>query len=136
MAKSVHTENPSKFNRRSFMKGAIAVAGASTIKPVEAKPEEEFTLDGGVHFFKVLSDNMVPTLRRNDAIIYAASEGYEGEGVYLIRNVGEYSVYRAQKLRGLVFLLSDNKRYPDWELTLAEFNDCVVGKATALMVRP
>lgn len=87
----------------------------------------------GIRISPVLGDNMEPTLRsRFDYVVCAPTDRYDGEGLYLIDQMGAGVVYRCQcGGNGLIWLLSDNKHYSRKTVTPEQFSEIVLAKVVA-----
>ena len=92
--------------------------------------------DSGARVVPIDDDAMEPTLRKGDGVLVDPTvDRYVGEGLYVLGNEEHMRVYRVQpNIGGCLRLISDNKLYPGFTLSRAEFDDCVLGKVLALGV--
>lgn len=78
---------------------------------------------------EVGSDNMQPTLRSCDYVAVVAADAYTFPTLYVLEDRGYRRVIRAQYLpKGRVQIIYDNTLYHRQELSLADFNDLVIGR--------
>jgi len=88
-----------------------------------------FTLEEGMRLMPVENDTMEPTLRSGDAVGVVPVDRFRGEGVYVIESGGFPLIFRCRHERnGRIFLWRDNKRYSTLDLSLEEFNDCILAE--------
>jgi hypothetical protein len=64
----------------------------------------------------VAGDSTYPTLSRGDLVV-CDSCGWSGEGVYAVRVGGDGLVKRVAKAPGKVVVISDNPKYPSYEIS-------------------
>jgi SOS-response transcriptional repressor LexA len=64
----------------------------------------------------VAGDSMYPTLSRGDLVV-CDSCGWSGEGIYAVRVGGDGLVKRVTKAPGKVVVISDNPKYPSYEIS-------------------
>jgi phage repressor protein C with HTH and peptisase S24 domain len=78
---------------------------------------------------EVGSDNMRPTLRPCDYVAVIATDAYAFPTLYVLEERGYRRVVRAQYLpKGRVQIIYDNPLYHPQELSVADFNDLVIGR--------
>lgn len=70
----------------------------------------------------VQSDSMAPTIRKTGVAMFDLSKGYNGEGVYLIKQGDELKIKRIHKTTPTkILIISDNKEiYPAIEIDLSQ----------------
>lgn len=79
----------------------------------------------------VRGDSMYPTIDDDDVVV-CDNGGWNGEGIYVIRLDGESLVKRLSKRPAGVMVISDNTRYPAFEVSEEAELD-VVGRVRAVV---
>lgn len=75
----------------------------------------------------VKGDSMAPTLAEGDTVLVNTRDASLADGIYVIRIDGGVYVKRLQhRIGGAIGVISDNKDYPDQELSGQQLNDLTI----------
>ncbi|CQH54879.1 TPA: XRE family transcriptional regulator [Yersinia enterocolitica] len=96
------------------------------IKSIEYDPEHAKVMFGNrpstvVKLINVRGDSMSGTMESGDAIYVDISVNYfDGDGIYVFDFNGDTYVKRLQKIKNLLYVISDNPHYKEWYITPEE----------------
>ena len=96
------------------------------IKSIEYDPEHAKVMFGNrpstvVKLINVRGDSMSGTMESGDAIYVDISVNYfDGDGIYVFDFNGDTYVKRLQKIKNLLYVISDNPHYKEWHITPEE----------------
>lgn len=84
--------------------------------------------------YPITDDTMEPFARKGDHWMFVPTDTLRGDGVYALLLDGAPSVWRCQSdFKGSIRCFHDNPRYKqELHLTIAQFNEAVLGRAAAI----
>ena len=92
----------------------------------------EAAVKGELRALRVKGDSMEPTLRPGD-IVVCDQNGWQGDGVYVIRDQDSAYVKRVRRIRAGFEVISDNTVYQPWQCPSEEL--VLVGRVVFCVVR-
>lgn len=92
----------------------------------------EAAVKGELRALRVKGDSMEPTLRPGD-IVVCDQNGWQGDGVYVIRDQDSAYVKRVRRIREGLEVISDNVAYKPWQCPSEEL--VLVGRVVFCVVR-
>ena len=92
----------------------------------------EAAVKGELRALRVKGDSMEPTLRPDD-IVVCDQNGWQGDGVYVIRDQDSAYVKRVRRVREGLEVISDNVAYKPWQCPSEEL--VLVGRVVFCVVR-
>lgn len=98
------------------------------IKSIEYEPEYAKVMLGNrpssiVKLINVRGDSMSGTMESGDAIYVDISVNYfDGDGVYVFDFNGDTYVKRLQRIKNILYVISDNPHYKEWHITPEEID--------------
>lgn len=92
----------------------------------------EAAVKGELRALRVKGDSMEPTLRPGD-IVVCDQNGWQGDGVYVIRDQDSAYVKRVRRVREGLEVISDNVAYKPWSCPREEL--VLVGRVVFCVVR-
>lgn len=92
----------------------------------------EAAVKGDLRALRVRGDSMEPTLRPGD-IVVCDQNGWQGDGVYVIRDQDSAYVKRVRRIREGLEVISDNVAYKPWQCPSEEL--VLVGRVVFCVVR-
>lgn len=92
----------------------------------------EAAVKGELRALRVKGDSMEPTLRPGD-IVVCDQNGWQGDGVYVIRDLDSAYVKRIRRVREGLEVISDNTAYKPWSCPSEEL--VLVGRVVFCVVR-
>lgn len=92
----------------------------------------EAAVKGELRALRVKGDSMEPTLRPGD-IVVCDQNGWQGDGVYVIRDQDSAYVKRVRRVREGLEVISDNTVYQPWQCPSEEL--VLVGRVVFCVVR-
>lgn len=92
----------------------------------------EAAVKGELRALRVKGDSMEPTLRPGD-IVVCDQNGWQGDGVYVIRDQDSAYVKRIRRVREGLEVISDNTAYKPWSCPSEEL--VLVGRVVFCVVR-
>lgn len=92
----------------------------------------EAAVKGDLRALRVRGDSMEPTLRPGD-IVVCDQNGWQGDGVYVIRDQDSAYVKRVRRVREGLEVISDNVAYKPWQCPSEEL--VLVGRVVFCVVR-
>lgn len=92
----------------------------------------EAAVKGELRALRVKGDSMEPTLRPGD-IVVCDQNGWQGDGVYVIRDQDSAYVKRVRRIREGLEVISDNVAYKPWSCPSEEL--VLVGRVVFCVVR-
>lgn len=92
----------------------------------------EAAVKGELRALRVKGDSMEPTLRPGD-IVVCEQNGWQGDGVYVIRDQDSAYVKRVRRVREGLEVISDNTVYQPWQCPSEEL--VLVGRVVFCVVR-
>lgn len=92
----------------------------------------EIVAKGQLRALKVKGDSMEPTLRSGD-IVVCDMNGWQGDGLYVLRDENSVYVKRVRRIRGGLEIISDNEAYKPWSCPSEEL--VVIGRVCFSVVR-
>ena len=92
----------------------------------------EAAVKGELRALRVKGDSMEPTLRPGD-IVVCDQNGWQGDGVYVIRDQDSAYVKRVRRVREGLEVISDNTAYKPWQCPSEEL--VLVGRVVFCVVR-
>lgn len=92
----------------------------------------EAAVKGELRALRVKGDSMEPTLRPGD-IVVCDQNGWQGDGVYVIRDQDSAYVKRVRRVREGLEVISDNTAYKPWSCPSEEL--VLVGRVVFCVVR-
>ena len=79
--------------------------------------------DSSVKLINVRGDSMEGTIEPGDLIfVDVGVSSFDGDGIYVFDFNGDMFVKRLQKVKGALYVISDNPRYREWTITEEELH--------------